>query len=416
MAYITRIQIEQCRNVRRLDVDLSVPPAAEESGASGPESVERPKFRHMILTGPNGSGKSGVLEEVAKHISGILSQIMHSVTSTVMTSWSTHAAYSTDAEPASQFALGTLNAWMAEGRNLSRMAATGELVLVYLPARRQTGQQAVVGPAKLDLAPGPATQVSHYLLQLLVNKKTEAAFAGVDRDHATVARIDAWFAKFDRSLRLLMEDDGLTIEFDRAAFNFVFHSDGYVFDLHTLADGHAAFLMVIAELLIRIEAVQRARGDFTFEPEGIVIIDEIETHLHLSLQEQILPFLVELFPRFQFIVATHSPAVIASIPNAVVCDLRTRTQTLSDHFRGVRYGKLMTEHFGISSEIDLDSTEKLLRLRELAGRAARTPAEEQDLADLTALLTARSPSLAVEVWMAKERLSYESPVARVDQR
>ena len=129
------------------------------------------------------------------------------------------------------------------------------------------------------------------------------------------------------------------------------------------------------------------------------------------MQEQILPFLTEIFPRFQFIVATHSPAVIASIPNAVVYDLKKREPMLSDHFRGIRYGRLMTEHFGISSEIDLDSTEKLVRLRELASRASPTHEEEQELSEMAALLTERSPALAVEVWMARARLSYETPLA-----
>jgi predicted ATP-binding protein involved in virulence len=157
-----------------------------------------------------------------------------------------------------------------------------------------------------------------------------------------------------------------------------------------------------------VEAVQRARGDFTFEPSGIVIVDEIETHLHLLLQEQILPFLSEIFPRLQIIVATHSPAVIASISGAVVCDLGTREQALSDHYRGVPYGMLMKDHFGISSDIDLDSTRKLLRLRELAAAPARSVEEERELQALAAELSQRSPVLATEVWMMMERIGGSS--------
>jgi predicted ATP-binding protein involved in virulence len=201
-----------------------------------------------------------------------------------------------------------------------------------------------------------------------------------------------------------MEDENLSIEFERRAFDFRFHRDGYVFDLRTLADGHAAVLGILAELLIRVEMSQREHKDATFEPEGVVIIDEVEAHLHLSLQEQILPFLTELFPRFQFIVATHSPAVIASIKNAVVYDLKTRDASLSDSYQGIRYGTLMTEHFGISSEIDLDTTAKLVRLRELSRQATRTPEEEHEVAHLSTELLARSPSMAVEIWAIKEGL------------
>ena len=40
---------------------------------------------------------------------------------------------------------------------------------------------------------------------------------------------------------------------------------------------------------------------------GVVLIDEIETHLHLALQLKIMPILIHLFPNIQFIVTTHSP-------------------------------------------------------------------------------------------------------------
>jgi len=43
------------------------------------------------------------------------------------------------------------------------------------------------------------------------------------------------------------------------------------------------------------------------EIEGIVIIDEIELHLHTDLQHDVLPDLISLFPRVQFIITTHSP-------------------------------------------------------------------------------------------------------------
>jgi predicted ATP-dependent endonuclease of OLD family len=75
-----------------------------------------------------------------------------------------------------------------------------------------------------------------------------------------------------------------------------------------------------------------------------VLIDEIETHLHLELQEIILPFLCEMFPRIQFIVATHSPAVISSVEDAVVYDLRKREPVSSADLQGIRYGTLMTSH------------------------------------------------------------------------
>lgn len=54
------------------------------------------------------------------------------------------------------------------------------------------------------------------------------------------------------------------------------------------------------------------------ELEGIVIIDEIDAHLHISLQKLIFPFFTRSFPKIQFIVSTHSPFVITSTDNDTV--------------------------------------------------------------------------------------------------
>jgi predicted ATP-binding protein involved in virulence len=55
--------------------------------------------------------------------------------------------------------------------------------------------------------------------------------------------------------------------------------------------------------------------------EGVVFIDEIDSHLHVSLQRLILPFFTESFPKVQFIVTTHSPFVLMSTRDTLVYDL-----------------------------------------------------------------------------------------------
>ncbi len=60
---------------------------------------------------------------------------------------------------------------------------------------------------------------------------------------------------------------------------------------------------------------------FMFEPSGkrfVVTIDEPENHLHPQLQKRVLSDLISAFPNVQFIVATHSPFVIGSVPDSNV--------------------------------------------------------------------------------------------------
>ncbi|HRI65228.1 MAG TPA: AAA family ATPase [Polyangium sp.] len=406
MAYITRIHVENCRNVKVLDVDLS-PNGPNVAGDEEPGSSTRTKlpFRHLILTGPNGSGKSGVLRSISAHFNQF-ALMPHDGPSAGFDRISARSL----TNEGLQENLGTAEiGWGTDSfKVLTSRYQSGDFFSLFTPAKRDFQQAKAPGPSELNLnlaSMRPDKSLGNLLLQFLVNKETERVHAFADGDHATAERIKKWLDQLWLRMADLMEDRQLKVSYDRQSFTFRFRrSDGYEFDLNTLADGHAAAFALIAEILLRIEAAQRLKKDFTFEPEGIVIVDEIETHLHLSLQEQILPLLTTMFPKVQFIVATHSPAVIASIPDAVVYDLRKQKQFLSSDYQGIPYGVLMTEHFGISSDIDLDSTGKLLRFRALAQQASRTPEEAHEMEDLAAMLSARSQILATEVWMVKERL------------
>ncbi len=62
------------------------------------------------------------------------------------------------------------------------------------------------------------------------------------------------------------------------------------------------------------------------ELSGIVFIDEIDAHLHISIQKKIMGFLTKSFPSIQFIVTTHSPFVVMSVNDAVIYDLSKHEQ------------------------------------------------------------------------------------------
>ena len=58
------------------------------------------------------------------------------------------------------------------------------------------------------------------------------------------------------------------------------------------------------------------------ETEGIVLIDEVDLHLHPTWQKRILKDLMEIFPKVQFIVSTHAPEVINSVKRESVVVLK----------------------------------------------------------------------------------------------
>ena len=72
--------------------------------------------------------------------------------------------------------------------------------------------------------------------------------------------------------------------------------------------------------------------------EGIVLIDEIDAHLHADLQHEVLPTLMQLFPRVQFIVTTHSPLFLLGMEKTygtegfVVLDMPSGQQITTERF------------------------------------------------------------------------------------
>ena len=72
---------------------------------------------------------------------------------------------------------------------------------------------------------------------------------------------------------------------------------------------------IIKEIEFRFKEHEMTAGEF----DGVILIDEIDAHLHPEWQERIRNVLVETFPRAQFIVTTHSPHVIQTAePNEVL--------------------------------------------------------------------------------------------------
>ena len=72
-----------------------------------------------------------------------------------------------------------------------------------------------------------------------------------------------------------------------------------------LSSGELALLSIFGEILR--QADNNRNNIQLSEIQGIVLIDEIDKHLHITLQKEILPKMFELFPKIQFIVSSHSP-------------------------------------------------------------------------------------------------------------
>jgi len=88
--------------------------------------------------------------------------------------------------------------------------------------------------------------------------------------------------------------------------------NGEIFQIDQLSDGEKCLIAMISDLARRL-AIANPKRDNPLEGEGIVLIDEIELHLHPKWQRMIVSKLLEIFPNCQFIISTHSPNVITHV-------------------------------------------------------------------------------------------------------
>lgn len=79
-----------------------------------------------------------------------------------------------------------------------------------------------------------------------------------------------------------------------------------------LSEGEKCILAMTGDLARKLAIANPSREN-PLEGEGIVLIDEVDLHLHPSWQGRIMPLLFRTFPNVQFIVTTHSPKVLSEI-------------------------------------------------------------------------------------------------------
>jgi predicted ATP-binding protein involved in virulence len=162
--------------------------------------------------------------------------------------------------------------------------------------------------------------------EFLVTNIANQAFSEstkINNDPEEAQRIEKWFNKLETDLQNLFEDEHLKLKFDSNSFIFKIHQPNkQPYTLQTLSSGFSSIMAIYADLITKVSLRSINPEDLT----GIVIIDEIDAHLHVSLQKKILSFLKNAFPKVQFIVTTHSPFVVTSINDAVIYDLSTCQQ------------------------------------------------------------------------------------------
>jgi len=282
--FITKIQIKKVRHLKNVEIMLS--------------DNER---KHLIVTGKNGSGKTSFLEAI--------DAIVPEQTLGYM-----------EAHPNADNEVGAGGISVSLNQKIQTFHALG---LVFIQAQRSGLTPAkAVGEPLTKSKNMTAENASKNFMQYLVNLDYQLYGAQMDGNTALQTSLKKWFENFEETLREIYDCKELVLRRDTKNRSFIIELPSHEpFALHEMSDGYSALLKIVMELLLRFEDTDAV---VNYSKSAIVMIDEIETHLHVELQRKVLPFLTRMFPNVQFIVSTHSPFVISSLENAIVFDLEKR--------------------------------------------------------------------------------------------
>lgn len=177
----------------------------------------------------------------------------------------------------------------------------------------------------------------------------------------------------------------------------MFEHHGIRLPFSQLSDGYRAYIGWVADLLSHCHRVAGADLDSV---EGVVLVDEIDLHLHPSWQRTVLPLLGRALPKLQFIVTTHSPIIAGTVSshNLHVFEWEghgvPRIERPQEEVWGLSADQILTSSaFGLGSTRndafleklrdverrrdahDVDATRRFTRMLALGGAGIDTPPE-----------------------------------------
>ncbi len=123
------------------------------------------------------------------------------------------------------------------------------------------------------------------------------------------------------------------ISYSRQYKDIVYTENGRILPISCLSAGYQSILWMIMDISYRMATLNPGKHDLK-RGNGIVLIDEIDLHLHPKWQWNIIEALKSVFPNIQFIIATHSPIIISSCKdvNLVLVDHNQEIIYLDDAY------------------------------------------------------------------------------------
>lgn len=175
--------------------------------------------------------------------------------------------------------------------------------------------------------------------------------------------------------------------------------------LSQLSDGLRNIVVMVSDIAFRCYKLNPHLGaDAARETPGVALIDEVDMFLHPSWQQRIIAALRQAFPRIQFVVTTHSPQVLSTVPAESIRILSAEgVETPLQQSKGVASNLVMADVQHVDAVPDLPEAHWLQRYKALLSQTQLSP-EQTEEKDRLAVNIERHFGLHHPEWLECQRL------------
>lgn len=203
--------------------------------------------------------------------------------------------------------------------------------------------------------------------------------AGLFEETVTLAPLNTWLPLVEKEApRRYQEVKNLINELlpEECRFSGRQEDGEYLFEYQdipvpysALSDGYRAYIGWVTDLLYHLVNLKIGKGDRLNQQRGIVLLDEVDLHLHPEWQRMVVPRLARALPALQFFLTTHSPIVAGTVASqsillAEFTDEREAVlRTLTEQIHGLSAEQiLLSSYFNLATTRAEDTETELQRL------------------------------------------------------
>ena len=238
---------------------------------------------------------------------------------------------------------------------------------------------------------------------VFTNNRAQRVATLFDPDAATTS-IDSWAMDLDylenhtglETIRKVLSNLLPEVKFrriDKPSGHLLFDTPDGIVPLHCLSDGYLAMAAWIGDLLFRVLENPDDLKEQPLTTKGLLLVDEVDLHLHPKRQRELFSFLDEWLPNFQFVVTTHSPMTAQQAGEGELhCLMRERGKIRIYPFSGtpktlLLHQLVMSPMFGLDTDESKEVEDLKNRYRSLRDKADLSAKEQAELDKLTTAIT-----------------------------